>query len=310
MPKNIYEMGKYTGFFERVSREYLDSLRTEKYSPSAVRRYGTALQPFFIFLAAEKVCHLQDVTPDMLNRYRLKLMDTGYSANTVRVNIRVVRQLFKYLEKEGILFDNVALDLEQPKKERKMGTVFTESEIKRLLSAPDCNTATGLRDRALLELLYATGIRREEIVNLSIFDLDLISNTVRVVGKGRKERYLPIGKHASKWLKLYLKHGRRKLMDEHLGKSEALWFGIFRKPLTLSAPTSIIKNYSRKSGITKITGCHAIRRSCATHMLRHGAHPFMVAEMLGHSDLRSLGYYLRVSVADLKKTHNNSKVGK
>jgi integrase/recombinase XerD len=310
MAKNIYRIGRNTGHFGRFLDEHLDSLRARKFSPTSVRRYASALPPFFIFLAEEKVGDLRDVTLDMLNRYRAWLADTGYSPNSIRVNLRVVRQMFRRLEKEGVIFDNVALSLEQPKKERKMGTVLDEDEMRRLLAAPDISRPCGLRDRAMLELLYATGIRREEMVGLSIFDLDLISDTVRVIGKGRKERCLPIGKHASKWLELYLKHGRPKFTGMLQPKSDALWFGIFKKPMTLSAPTYVVKHNARKAGITKITGCHAIRRSCATHMLRHGAHPLMVAEMLGHSNLQSLSYYLQVSAVDIKKTHEQSKVGK
>ena len=310
MAGNIYKIGKTTKLFERVSSEYFDSLKAKKYSPESIRRYTSALKAFFIFLAGENISKLQDVTLEILKRYRLKLMDTGYSSNSIRVHIRVVRQLFRHLESQGVLFDNVALDLEPHKKEIKMGTVLTENEIKRLLAAPDCNKATGVRDRAMLELLYATGIRREEAVNLSIFDTDLISDTVRVIGKNRKERYLPIGKHASKWLKLYLKHARSKLMGIYQPQTDALWFGIFKTPLTMGGPTYIVKHNAKKAGIIKKIGCHALRRTCATHMLRNGAHPLMVAEMLGHSNLQSLCHYLQVTISDLKKTHGQSKVGK
>ncbi len=143
---------------------------------------------------------------------------------------------------------------------------------------------------------------------MTIFDIDIQAQTVRVLGKGRKERHLPCGKHAAQTLTNYLKHARRKLLNKDKPPTDTLWLNKYGEVFSMQMLNIIVRDYGRKVGLKIST--HTLRRCCATHMLQNGAHPLMVAEMLGHATLKNLSQYLQVTITDLKNTHQQSNLGK
>lgn len=293
-------------------RAFMGELQKKNYAESSVRSYGEGLYRFCLFLEREGGERFQDVDVGLIEKYRLRMFEENMADSTVDHYLRAVRALIEHLEKTGAIFENPFLHIEMHRPERKLLQVLSESEVKRLLAAPDCATPVGLRDRAMMEVLYGTGIRRFELLKLTVFDVDTDAQTLRVVGKWRKERVLPIGKHAAKYVGLYLKNARPKLINRADPDAQWLFLSVLKEAKGRHRPNPdnhFFSRYLEKAGISKPVSCHTLRRSCATHMLSNGAHPLMVAEMLGHSSLMNLGQYLQVSITELVKSHGQSKVG-
>jgi len=165
-----------------------------------------------------------------------------------------------------------------------------------------------VRDRALIETAYATGARREELARLTVLDVDLDNQRLRVLGKGSKERVLPLGKQAVQWLQRYIRESRQKLLKEKLDEP-ALWIDLHGKPLAYEAFQQILTRHSYAAAIRPAISAHALRRACATHMLKNGAHPLQLQMLLGHATLKTLSQYLRLTVVELQQTHQQSNPG-
>lgn len=269
-----------------------------------------ALKVFVFFLDAKRGKRLQDVDVAMVEKYRQELMKRELKENTINTYFRSVKALYNYLEKSGMIFENPFRMVVMRRVEMPILEILTPDEVKRLLAAVESTTAMGIRNRAMLEVLYATGARKEELHSLSVFDIDTDRETVRVFGKGGKERVLPMGKHASKYVELYLKFGRQKLLGKDIPDDGGILFISSRAGKRPNLDSRFFKPLLEKAGITKHVSYHTFRRTCATHMLQNGAHVLMVAEMLGHGGLETLRRYLKISITELRKTHSKSKPGK
>jgi len=290
--------------------EFLADLRARKLSPGTVKKRGDDLRKLLVYLHGRGIESLADVDLKTLEAYRFALVDYGYQDPSIESALRAASLFFRFLEERGHLFENPARRLKIPKAPVIMGTVLTETEIKKLLAQPDLTHPRGLRDRAILEVLYSTGMRRGEAVALSVFDVHLDEATVKVIGKGRKQRLLPLGRHAVKYLRLYMKEARPTFTPKLCPAPDALWLDRYRQGLSSQGITNVISLYGKQAKLGKSVDIHTIRRTCATHMLRGGAHPVVVAQMLGHSGLRSLSHYLRTTITDLMKSHQQSNPGK
>lgn len=288
---------------------YLDHLRRKKYSERTLTVYDYALEQLLLFLAASGVERLQDTRREHLDGYRLHLVERKLTESSLEIFLRSARQFFNWLEDRQAIFDNPARGLIVPKPVRPLLPAPSEEEMTKLLAQPDVSMPTGIRDRALLETVYCCGLRREETIRLTIFDPDLSGQTLRVLGKGRKERVLPLGRHAVKWLKTYLHDARPKLVGAQ-PDLEALWIDKDGKAMTGNAYAQQLKRYAEQARLKTPLSPHAIRRACATHMLQHGAHPVQIQMLLGHAGMKHLGQYLRVSIRDLKKAHTRCNPGK
>jgi integrase/recombinase XerD len=294
------------GDLRQLAQDFLDAMTTQGYSPNSVVHYRMTLKPLLNFLGERGRQRAQDVTVEDLEAYRLKQVERGFAFKSLHSFLRVVPQFFGCLEAGQVLFSNPAADFQVPRLPYRFVPVPDEDEIKRLLEQPDVSTPVGLRDRALLETAYSTGARREELANLTLDRLNFANRTARLYGKGRKERIVPLGKHAAHWLERYLKEARGQLLQ---GREEtAVWVGTFGRRLLCKDLGKRIAHVAR-TGNLKISP-HTLRRACATHMLRHGAHPVLIQELLGHTSGHSLKHYLRLTLDDLKKTINRSNPGR
>jgi len=289
---------------------FLASLRARKQSPATVDSRRNALARFVRFLAAAGAGQLQDLTVEFYERYRLDLLRRRFSLYTVESYLTAVRLLYDWLEERALVFENATRFGRIRTHRPGLPQVISVEEVRRLLNAPDCSRPLGLRNRAMLEVLYGAAVRREELVRLTVFDVDLQEKTLRALGKGRKERLLPLGTAAARYLEQYLQTARPKLLDPANSPTDALWLGRCHKPFGIHGVSQIVERYGREAAIGKPVSPHTLRRSCATHMLANGAHPLMVAKLLGHADLSTLSHYLRTSVADLIKMHRKSKPGR
>lgn len=291
-------------------REYMAHIESLGHSGETVRKRWDCMRHFLLYLEAVKIGRVQDVTLQLLEDFRLCLIEHGYSEATLESSMRTLKLFYRFLEDKNLVFDNPAHRLRIPKANILFGTVLTESEVQRMLAMPDLTRPQGIRDRALLETLYSTGIRAGETVALTVFDVDLDRATLRVKGKGRRERLVPLGKHAVKFLGIYLKEARPKMLPKFTAAPEALWLCRFRSGIGKVGIGHVISQYAKAAGIAKQVNIHAFRRTCATHLLRHGAHPVVVAQLLGHADLTSLSHYLQTTIGDLLKAHAQTKPGR
>ena len=286
---------------------HLDAMRAKKFSAATIQQVEYMLGKFLSFLQSRERT-LREAALDDLEAFRLYLVDRRFAAQSVARFMEVVRRFFGWLEETQRVFMNPARTLIVKRPHRPILFVPSEEQVKKLLAQPDVSTPLGIRDRAFMEVIYSTGARLTEAASVTIFDPDLDRGALRVLGKGRKERVVPLGKQAVFWLRQYLREARPKLIGDNIDE-QALW--VTREGKRAKTPATyqqMIMEYSRIAGMRRISP-HALRRACATHMLRHGAHPVQIQFLLGHAGLNTLGQYLRITITDLKKMHRESRPG-
>jgi len=286
---------------------FLDTLRQRRQSESTLQSAGFAFTHLADFLKTTGK-ELHDITADDLDRFRRSLTERGLAAMTADLVLRHVRRLFRWLAQTGQIFLDPAALWSLPKPSRPLLNAPTGKQVAALLAQPDITRPRGIRDRALLETAYSTGARLEELCRLTIFDPDLDRGLLRVMGKGKKERMLPLGRQAVHWLRQYIRDARAKLTQGRLNE-ERLWLGTGGRPISGPGIRMMLRPYARAAGLQHISP-HALRRACATHMLQHGAHPVQIQLLLGHADLRTLSQYLRLTILDIRKMHAASKPGR
>ncbi len=308
-------MGRYTriviedrGEIAGPIGEYLAWVRSRQYSENTIRHFDYALRTFAFYLTACSLTRLQDTNRQTIEDYHRHLLDNGLSLGTRENLMRAVRQFYRWLEKTGQVFADPTVDVRMPQRTPGLLVVPTEDEMRKLLAQPDITRPIGIRDRAMMEVAYGCGLRRSELGGLSIFDPDVRQGTLRVLGKGRKERIVPLGKQALYWIQQYLQHARPSLLKDRLDE-QALWISKKCGRLDVFAIRQQVRLYTESAGIRTPMNLHSLRKACATHMLRNGAHPVQIQMLLGHADLRHLSQYLSVTVRDMKKAHNRSKPG-
>ena len=281
-------------------------------SPHTLRSYSCDLIQFISWLEAEKLVK-PDAAPDkvsylMIRRYLGHLAQKGYERRSVLRKLSSIKAWFKWLEREGAIIQNPADAVLSPKAARDLPDVLTISETETLLALPESSTRFGIRDRALLETLYATGLRVAECASLVLNDVDWRVGEVRVRGgKGQKERIVLLGRPAIAALNLYMEEARGLLMAQRQDKTapivDALWINSRGTKLSSHAIYVLVCGYARRAGIDKNVTPHTLRHSFATHLLEGGADLRVVQELLGHTSLSSTQIYTRVSSGHLKKVY-------
>jgi len=289
---------------------YLNHLAVMNYRPMTINGRRQNLLYFLEWAHARDLDHPQQITRKILESYRRwlhhyrKKNGKPLSIKSQRDRIQVIKQFFRYLCKQDLLDANPASEIELPRAERRLPKpVLTVQEMQQLLSLPDITDPLGLRDRAMLETLYSTGIRRSEAVRLELRDLNASSGTIFVrQGKGAKDRYVPVGKRALHWLTRYLEDARPLL---ELGDGcPSLFLSALGGPFNPDAFGSKVAAYIRKAGFGSRGGCHLFRHTCATHMLEGGADIRYIQQLLGHAQLDSTSIYTRVSIKQLQEVHS------
>ncbi|OVE77643.1 hypothetical protein BVX99_02135 [bacterium F16] len=280
--------------------------------PKTVNSTSGNLDIFMEFLHERGIVRYQDITRDDIDAFIPAQLDAGYSNHSVEAQVSCARRLMTWLAVELVIFDNPTVNwiFRNPAK-RKLGLVLSVDQVRDLLSLPDVGTLIGRRDKALLETFYSAGLRLSECCGLKVFDVNLSAGTAKVFGKGSKERVVPLGKHAVYALRDYMIGVRPELATHSRGHmaGDVLWLSNAGSPLTHTSVVPLIQRYVRSSNLPRETDSHTLRRSCATHLLQGGAHPAAVAEILGHRCLRTLSAYLRTTITDLKKTHEQTNPG-
>ena len=220
---------------------------------------------------------------------------------TVARRLSALRRFYQHLEREGRIGNNPCDRVDAPRLGRPLPGVLSEQEVERLLAAPDLETASGVRDRAMLEVLYATGLRVSELVGLRSEQVNLIQGVLRVVGKGGKERLVPLGEPAVEWLERYLRKGRPDILGER--RTPALFPTSRGRAMTRQAFWHLIKRYAVRAGISQGISPHTLRHAFATHLLDHGADLRVVQMFLGHRDISTTQIYTHIARERLKVLH-------
>jgi integrase/recombinase XerD len=228
------------------------------------------------------------------------LSDTIRDA-TARRHLAAFRRFYRWALREGLVRDDPTLNLASPRRMQRFPSVLAESDVERLLAAPDVERPLELRDRAMLELMYASGLRVSELVGLPLLNFSLADGLVRVMGKGSRERVLPVGEEATHWMGVYLERSRPALLKGKTGT--ACFVTKFGRPMSRQMFWKIVRLYATRAGIDAVISPHGLRHAFATHLLNHGADLRAVQMLLGHADISTTQIYTHVARERLKALH-------
>jgi len=288
---------------------FLEWSQVKGYSKDTQRRRQMALRRFIVWCDERDLNEPQAITKPILERYQRylyyyrKTNGQPLSFGTQHVMLTSIKRFFKWLTQQNHLLYNPASELELPQKPRRLPRhVLHIDEVERILAQPDIDTCAGIRDRSILETLYSTGIRRMELVNVQIYDIDTKRSTLLVrAGKGQRDRYVPIGERALHWLEHYRLDVRSQLVTAN--DDGILYVNDEGQTFRRNALTGRVKRYLQQAGIDTPGSCHLFRHAMATHMLDNGADIRFIQAMLGHADLNTTQIYTHVSIEKLKQIH-------
>lgn len=281
---------------------YISYLSAERNaSPYTVRNYKTDILSFFKFLKDKRVNTLHEVDRKVIRAYMSQLTEQGYVKPSIARRLSALRSFYRYLQREEIITINPFATTSSPKLDKRLPEFLTIEEMERLLKAPDLSTPQGMRDRALMELLYASGLRVSELTGLNLEEIDFDTHEVRILGKGSKERVVLMGEPAMKALSIYLKQGRPRLLAKK--KVSAVLVNRYGKCLSERFVQKKIQDYANAVGIKKRVHPHMLRHTFATHLLDGGADLRVVQELMGHAQLTSTQIYTHVTKSHARKVY-------
>jgi integrase/recombinase XerD len=287
---------------EQLLDQFLHFLIVEKgLSKNTIEAYSHGLTRFLNHLRGKGVQEIRDVDKFHVRGFLLALKKKNLAAKSIVRNLVAIRTFFRFLIEEGILETNPVEELESPKVAKTLPEILTLKEIEQILEQPNLQTPLGIRDRAMLEMLYATGMRVSELTHLPTHQVNLEGGYVLLYGKGSKERIVPLGSEAMKWVTQYLKTAREILAK---GKeSPSLFINRSEKGMSRQGFWKNLKDYGRRACLRKRITPHLLRHSFASHLLERGADLRSVQMMLGHADISSTQIYTHVTGERLKKIH-------
>ncbi|MGE5415962.1 MAG: tyrosine recombinase XerC [Acidobacteriota bacterium] len=291
---------------------FLNHLRVEKSASSmTLISYRTDLAQFFDFLRETNSLPSGPISHDFFNHrsvrdYLTFLQKSGFSRSTMARKLAALRSFVKYLCREEVLSGNPIAAVSTPKQEKKLPRFLYPAEIEALLDAPDINNISGVRDRAILEMLYATGIRVSELVELNLISISLNDGFIKVLGKGNKERIVPMGDPACQALSQYYQKSRPIFARKAARDQKAVFLNKFGGRLTARSVRNILNKYVDEVALNQKVSPHMLRHSFATHLLDNGADLRSVQELLGHVKLSTTQVYTHVTKERLKSVHKKT----
>ncbi|PKM47534.1 MAG: site-specific tyrosine recombinase XerD [Firmicutes bacterium HGW-Firmicutes-8] len=285
--------------------EFIHYLAVERgLADNTLDSYNRDLNQFLGFLEKERVKDLHEATRNIIMAYMLCLQKRGRATATVSRHLAALKSFYHFLLREKYIEKDPTANLESPKIEKRLPRILTVNEVEMLLTQPEGVKPAGMRDKAMLELLYATGIRVTELISLDTLHINLDMGYIRCFGKGSKERIVPVGSFARKCVNEYLAKGRVKLVKNY--SEQALFVNQHGRRLTRQGFWKIIKKYARWAGIAKEITPHTLRHSFATHLLENGADLRSVQEMLGHADITTTQIYTHLTKGHLREVYAKS----
>ena len=287
---------------DTLADQYLNYLLIEKgLSEKTLESYGSDMAMYLSFLEKMKINNISDADTPVILKHLISMRDAGLGAKTRARHLVTIRGFYRFLVQEKLLKHDPTRLIDLPKSGLKLPDVLSVEEVKLLLSIPDTNKPAGSRDAAMIELLYAAGLRVSELINLKLQDVNMEAGFVRVFGKGSKERVVPIGLFAKKKIDDYLKTSRPLILKSIA--SRYLFVARAGKPMTRQGFWKLLKRHALKAGFNKKITPHSLRHSFASHLLEGGADLRAVQLMLGHVDISTTQIYTHVAREHLKKIH-------
>lgn len=290
---------------EQLIEQYIHYLMVEKgLAKNTLDAYTRDLTSYRLYLKKYEIYSFNDTNRTNIIGYLLELKNKGRATSTMSRNLAAIRSFYQYLLRDRYIDKDPSQNLESPKLDKRLPKVLSLEQVETLLKMPDLKTPTGIRDRAMLELLYATGVRVSELISINIKDLNLNMGLVKCIGKGSKERIIPLGEMAINSIIVYLEKGRPLL--ERKVSEDSLFLNNNGRQLTRQGFWRILKNYGSRSTIGIDITPHTLRHSFATHLLENGADLRSVQEMLGHADISTTQIYTHLTKAKLKEVYTNA----
>ena len=283
--------------------EFCDNLWLEDgLSRNTLDSYRRDLTKFALWLEQQRGLSIMQTTHGDIQGFLAHLVaaQKAKPSSTGRA-ISSLKRLFRYLLRQGKIATDPTLQIDTPKLPRNLPKSLTEQDVEQLLDAPDTQTPLGLRDRTMIEVLYATGLRVSELVTLRVTQVSMDMGVVRVMGKGSKERLVPLGEEALDWLRHYLADGRGVLLGKQI--SDAMFVTARGEGMTRQMFWYLIKKHAKHGGLNKSLSPHTLRHAFATHLLNHGADLRVVQMLLGHADISTTQIYTHVARERLKQLH-------
>ena len=295
---------------------FLSYLATRNYSDATIRDRSIALTTFAEWLAERGVVFAGEVTRPMIERYQRWLHHYRQkSGKPLAIGSQIGRLLpikafFRWAVRQNLVLSNPASDLEMPRAERRLPKIIlTAGETERILAVPDVSTVCGLRDRAMMEVLYSTGMRRMELAGLSLYDLHEARGVLLIrQGKGKKDRMCPMGERAFAWVRKYIDQARPHLVTGH--DDGTLFLNDHGTKCDVRRLSALVKGHINAADLGKRGSCHLFRHTCATLMLENGADVRFIQQLLGHADLSTTQIYTQVSIRALKEVHTRTHPGR
>jgi len=288
---------------------YLESLRARNYSESTTEDRRQTINLFLSWAAERELIRAPEITRPILETFQRWLwrytkpngQRLGWS--TQRGRLSTLKDWFRWMTRQNVILHNPASELELPRKEKRLPQeALSLAEVEKLLSVPDVTDPLGVRDRAMLELFYSTGMRRAELCGLDLADLNPERRTLHVrQGKGKKDRVVPVGERALHWLERYLREVRPRLSLDT--RETALFLTAYGAAFNPDVVSRSVADWLRQAGLKRKGCCHLLRHSCATHMLENGADIRFIQQLLGHEKLDTTAIYTAVSIKQLQEVH-------
>ncbi len=290
---------------EQLLKEYIYHLSVEKgLADNTLESYQRDLKKYVAFLQKNNVQCFKETSRKQISDYLNLQQENGLAPSSIGRSLASLRSFYQFLLKEQFIQENPAIELETPRMEKKLPHVLSFSDIELLLEQPQTNCEIGTRDKAMLELIYATGIRVSELVSLNLNHANIKMGFLRCDGKGGKERMIPLGSVAIHCLQDYLARSRRKLLKNQ--DEKALFLNQHGKRLTRQGFWKILKKYVLRAGINAEITPHTLRHSFATHLLENGADLRSVQEMLGHADISTTQIYTQLTRKKIKEVYDQA----
>jgi len=287
---------------QEILPRYLNHLLIERgMASNTLEAYGRDLRRYFLFLQQKDVNELQDVKPDVIIEYLVQIKGEGLSANSMNRALAALRGLYKYLIQEKLIGQSPLTNIELAKVWMRLPDTISKEEMNVILIQPGNSTAAAMRDTSILELLYATGIRVSELINLTMNSVNWQVGFLVVMGKGSKERIVPVGKTAYDCTRLYVDNARPQLMQKKT--TDVLFLNRFGTKFTRQGLWKIVIKHAQKAGLQKKVHPHTFRHSFASHLLEGGADLRTVQVMLGHADISTTQIYTHITRDRLREIH-------
>ncbi|MGD6781375.1 site-specific tyrosine recombinase XerD [Sutcliffiella horikoshii] len=285
-------------------KDFIHFLVVEKgLASNTVVSYERDLKSYLLYLSkVEEITSLDAVSRSTIIQFLKFLTENGKSSKTIARHIASIRSFHQFLLREKVTTQDPTVHIDRPKQEQKLPQVMSVEEVQALLDSPDTSKVFGMRDKAMLELLYATGMRVSELISMNLSDVHLTMGFVRCIGKGNKERIIPLGTMAQNAITNYIEESRSQLLKKKT--TDALFVNLYGNRLTRQGFWKILKKLTKEAGIEKELTPHTLRHSFATHLLENGADLRAVQEMLGHADISTTQIYTHVTKTRMKDVYS------